>query len=141
MDIVLKLRELRNHRGLSQKEVGRLSGIGEKTVSSFETGERIDSMKLDQLHALLTVYGVTEEEFFSDQLDQRFDPTYVRVSTRLDGIVERITDLPSPVQDGVIEAIARMVDAATLALPAPATHRQPPTAPVAAMSFRHTSAA
>src|SRR4051794_6890581 len=92
MDIVLKLRELRRHRGLSQKDVGRRSGVGEKTLSSFETGERIDTMKIGQLRALLTLYDVTEEDFFSDKLDQMFDPTYVRVSTRLDEITARITD-------------------------------------------------
>ena len=46
MDIVLKLRELRRYRGLSQKDVARRSGVGEKTLSSFETGERIDTMKI-----------------------------------------------------------------------------------------------
>ena len=37
MDLVLKLREVRRLRGLSQKDVARLSGVGEKTISSFET--------------------------------------------------------------------------------------------------------
>ena len=41
MDLVLKLREIRRMRGLSQKDVARLSGVGAKTISSFETGERI----------------------------------------------------------------------------------------------------
>ncbi|MGH9443123.1 MAG: helix-turn-helix domain-containing protein, partial [Thermoanaerobaculia bacterium] len=45
MDLVLKLRELRRMRGLSQREAALSSGIGEKTLSSFETGERIISMK------------------------------------------------------------------------------------------------
>ncbi len=36
MDIVLKLRELRRLRGYSQKVVARLTGVGEKTISSFE---------------------------------------------------------------------------------------------------------
>ena len=37
MDLVLKLREIRRLRGLSQKDVAKLSGVGEKTISSFET--------------------------------------------------------------------------------------------------------
>ena len=53
MDLVLKLREVRRLRGLSQKDVARLSGVGEKTISSFETGERVGSMKLEQLRKLL----------------------------------------------------------------------------------------
>ena len=32
MDLVLKLREIRRMRGLSQKDVARLSGVGEKTI-------------------------------------------------------------------------------------------------------------
>lgn len=140
MDIVLKLRELRHHRRLSQKDVERLAGVGEKTLSSFETGERIDTMKIAQLRALLTLYGVTEEEFFSDKLDEMFDPTYVRVSTRFDEIVASITELPEHVRNELIEAIARMVDAATLATTAGARRSSPP--PVeSAMHLRHASAA
>jgi transcriptional regulator with XRE-family HTH domain len=61
MDLVLKLREIRRMRGLSQKDVARLSGVGEKTISSFETGQRIGSLKLAQLKRLLAVYGLTEQ--------------------------------------------------------------------------------
>jgi len=136
MDIVLKLRELRHHRRLSQKDVERLAGVGEKTLSSFETGERIDTMKIAQLRALLTLYGVTEEEFFSDKLDEMFDPTYVRVSTRLDEIVANITELPEHVRNQLIEAIARMVDAATIAIPSRAA-RRPPIATAAEMPLAH----
>jgi transcriptional regulator with XRE-family HTH domain len=59
MDLVLKLREIRKLRGLSQKDVARLSGVGEKTISSFETGQRIGSLKLAQLKRMLGVYGLT----------------------------------------------------------------------------------
>ena len=51
MDLVLKLREIRRLRGLSQKDVARLSGVGEKTISSFETGQRIGSLKLGAAQA------------------------------------------------------------------------------------------
>ena len=64
MDLVLKLREIRRMRNLSQKDVARLSGVGEKTISSFETGQRIGSLKLAQLNRLLKVYGLSETEFF-----------------------------------------------------------------------------
>ena len=52
MDLVLKLRELRDLRGLSQKDVARLSGVGEKTISSFETGERIGATDAELQEAL-----------------------------------------------------------------------------------------
>src|SRR4051794_6635781 len=64
LDLVLKLRELRRMSGLSQKEAALSSAVGEKTLSSFETGERITSIKLAQLLALLAVYNVTPAEFF-----------------------------------------------------------------------------
>lgn len=117
MDLVLKLRELRHLRGLSQKDVARRSGIGEKTLSSFETGERIDTMKLSQLQALLAVYNVDEEDFFSDKLDQLFDPTYVRESTRIDAIMDRMGALPERIRIGILERVELMLDTAELTLP------------------------
>lgn len=125
MDLVLKLRELRHLRGLSQKDVARRSGIGEKTLSSFETGERIDTMKLSQLQALLAVYGVTEEDFFSDTLDQLFDPTYVRESTRIDAIRDRIGALPERIRIGILERVELMLDTAELTFPTGRSARTP----------------
>ena len=74
MDLVLKLRELRRMRGLTQKDVARLSGVGEKTISSFETGDRIGSLKLAQLERLLAVYGLTEAEFFGGTVEREIAP-------------------------------------------------------------------
>jgi transcriptional regulator with XRE-family HTH domain len=74
MDLVLKLRELRRMRGLSQKDVARLSGVGAKTISSFETGDRIGSLKLVQLERLLAVYGLTKEEFFGGTIETEIAP-------------------------------------------------------------------
>jgi len=74
MDLVLKLRELRRMRGLTQKDVARLSGVGHKTISSFETGERIGSLKLAQLERLLAVYGLTETDFFGGTIEKEIAP-------------------------------------------------------------------
>ena len=74
MDLVLKLRELRRMRGLTQADVARLSGVGQKTISSFETGERIDSLKLAQLERLLAVYGLTAGEFFGGTVERQIAP-------------------------------------------------------------------
>ncbi len=74
MDLVLKLREIRRLRGLSQKDVSRLSGVGEKTISSFETGQRIGSLKLAQLKRLLKVYGLSEAEFFGGVVEKEIAP-------------------------------------------------------------------
>jgi transcriptional regulator with XRE-family HTH domain len=51
---------LRDARGsLSQHELGRRSGVHEKTISSFETGERIGAMKVSQLEKIAAACGVT----------------------------------------------------------------------------------
>ena len=91
MDLVLKLRELRRLRGLTQKDVARLSGVGHKTISSFETGERIGSLKLAQLERLLEVYGLSEAEFFGRRLEKEVAPWELdedEIATRrlLDGL-------------------------------------------------------
>jgi transcriptional regulator with XRE-family HTH domain len=67
-EIGLELQGIRRLRGLSQKQVAKLSGVGEKTISSFETGERIDGMSVRQLFALLECYGMSPMEFFGNQL-------------------------------------------------------------------------
>jgi transcriptional regulator with XRE-family HTH domain len=74
MDLVLKLREIRRLKGLSQKDAARLSGVGEKTISSFETGERVGAMKLCQLKRLLAVYEITEAEFFGGGVEKQIAP-------------------------------------------------------------------
>lgn len=70
MDTVLKLRELRRLCGLSQEKSAKLAGIGVKTLSSFETGARISSMKMVQLFSLLQVYRVTPAEFFGGKVEE-----------------------------------------------------------------------
>jgi transcriptional regulator with XRE-family HTH domain len=74
MDVTLKLRELRRMRGLTQKSVARLSGVGEKSISSFETGQQIDSLKLLHLKRLLSVYGLSESDFFNGSIERQVAP-------------------------------------------------------------------
>ncbi|HUP60723.1 MAG TPA: helix-turn-helix transcriptional regulator [Thermoanaerobaculia bacterium] len=126
MDLVLKLRELRRLRGLSQKDVGRLSGVGEKTVSSFETGDRIDAMKLSQLRKLLRVYAVTEEDFFSRKMDELFDPESLLQQTREDTLLTGLGELPPAMRNALLERFELMLQAAQLA----AASQQPRNTPV-----------
>jgi len=72
VDVVLALREVRRRSGLTQEQAARLSGIHSKSISSFETGERIGSIKLRQLLKLLRVYGMTAAEFFLWSPDEDF---------------------------------------------------------------------
>jgi transcriptional regulator with XRE-family HTH domain len=64
MDIAARLKELREDAGLSQKQLAAKSGVGEKTISSFESKRRTDTMKLGQLWKILDVLGMSFTEFF-----------------------------------------------------------------------------
>jgi transcriptional regulator with XRE-family HTH domain len=126
MDIVLKLRELRRLRELSQKDVGRLSGVGEKTLSSFESGARINTMKLSQLRRVLRVYNVTEEEFFSRKMEELFDPDALVERSREESLVVGLGELAPSMRDGLLERFELMLQAAQLA----AASQQPRNTPV-----------
>lgn len=112
MDIVLKLRELRRLRGLSQKDVARLTGVGEKTISSFETSARIGSMKLSQLSKMLSIYGFTEEQFFSRKLEELFDPDAIAERSREEQLVAGLAELPTVARNALLERFDLMLDAA-----------------------------
>ena len=112
MDLVLKLREIRRMRGLSQKDVAVLSSVGEKTISSFETGERIGSLKLAQLKRLLAVYGLTEAEFFGAAIEKEIAPWELdeeQIATAR--LLEHLRSLPSRVQCNLLAKFQLMVDA------------------------------
>jgi transcriptional regulator with XRE-family HTH domain len=130
MDIVLKLRELRRLRGLSQKDVGRLSGVGEKTLSSFESGARIDSLKISQLRRVLRVYSITEDEFFSPKMDELFDADAILERSREESLVAGLAELAPAMRDALLERFELMLQAAQLAA---ASHpmRNTPVPPVA----------
>jgi transcriptional regulator with XRE-family HTH domain len=114
MDLVLKLRELRRMKELSQKDVAERCGVGEKTISSFETGERIGSLKLSQLQKLLEVYGITAAEFFSDTIDSRIAPWDEEARGRATArrLLDDIASLPVHVQGTLLEKFRLMVDTA-----------------------------
>ncbi|MEK6371201.1 MAG: helix-turn-helix domain-containing protein [Acidobacteriota bacterium] len=140
MDVVLKLRELRRLRGLSQKDVARLSGVGEKTISSFETGDRAGSLKLSQLAKLLAIYGVTEERFFSRAIEELFDPDAISRRSREEQLVAGLLDLPADARKALLERFELMLDSA-LTVRGPASPSIRLAAPRAPARARHASAA
>ena len=114
MDVVLRLRELRRMRGLSQRDAAKLAGVGEKSISSFETGDRISSMKLSQLERLLRIYGVTLKEFFSQELDRKLAPWNVsREDEEMDAVMEDLRGLPRKQRARAVQALRRLIDAST----------------------------
>lgn len=113
MDLVLKLREIRRLRGLSQKDVARLSGVGEKTISSFETGQRIGSLKLSQLKRLLAVYGLTEADFFSGAVERKIAPWELDDEAFATArVLDRLHSLPRHAQKTMLAKFQLMLETA-----------------------------
>ena len=112
MDLVLKLREIRRMRGLSQKDVAHLSGVGEKTISSFETGHRIGSLKLSQLRRLLNAYGLSEADFFGATIEKEIAPWELdedqMATVRL---LDELHGLPKVARRRLVSKFQLMVDA------------------------------
>ena len=114
MDLVLKLREIRRLRGLSQKDVAKLSGVGEKTISSFETGQRIGSLKLAQLKKLLSVYGLSESEFFGCSVERQIAPWELdEEESAAQRLVDDLRGLPKQVQKKMIDKFQLMLETAS----------------------------
>ncbi len=114
MDLVLKLRYARRIRGLSQKDVAEISGIGQKTISSFETGQRIGSLKLSQLRKLLSVYGMSEREFFGGTIEQQIAPWEIREEDAVtDRLLGDLRTLPKKVQSSLLRKFQTMLDSAS----------------------------
>ncbi|HXI12031.1 MAG TPA: helix-turn-helix transcriptional regulator [Thermoanaerobaculia bacterium] len=109
MDIVLKLRELRTRAQLHQSDVAGRSGLGVKTISSFESGSRISTMKVSQLERILAVYGVTLAQFFSRSLEHDLAP-WETVGDPLDEIALRIESLPPPMREIAVARITGLLD-------------------------------
>lgn len=114
MDLVLKLREIRRLRGLSQKDVARLSGVGEKTISSFETGQRIGSLKISQLKKLLSVYGLSEAEFFGGSVERQIAPWELdEDECAAQRLVDDLRVLPKPLQKTMLGKFQLMLETAS----------------------------
>jgi transcriptional regulator with XRE-family HTH domain len=114
MDIVLKLRELRRLRGLSQKQLAARSGIGEKTLSSFETGERLTSMKVVQLFAILKAYDLTPAEFFGGRVEAAIFAEFEKLDATELEIVRELRLLPEPLRSRAAERVLALIDGASL---------------------------
>lgn len=119
IDLVLKLREVRRMRGLSQRDVARLSGVGVKTISSFETGDRIGSLKLAQLERLLAAYGLTAAEFFGRNIEVEIAPWELdegQIATAR--LLDDLRALPPPVQRTLLDKFQLMIERSWRCAPA-----------------------
>lgn len=58
------LRRLREQRFLTQFQASERCGVQHKTLASYESGARIERMKVVELMAILAAYGITISQFF-----------------------------------------------------------------------------
>lgn len=65
VDVADRLYRARKNAGYTQKTAALHSGVGKKSISSFETRDRISTLKIGQLAKLLRTYGLTLRVFFS----------------------------------------------------------------------------
>ena len=112
MDIVLKLRELRRLSGLSQEDVAEKAGVGVKTLSSFESGARVQSMKLLQLVQILQVYGVTPAEFFGGKVEETIFGELERLNAKELSLVRELRSLCEMSRVRLEETFLTMIGAA-----------------------------
>jgi transcriptional regulator with XRE-family HTH domain len=120
IDLVLKLREVRRMRGLSQTDVARISGVGVKTISSFETGDRIGSLKLAQLERLLAAYGLTAAEFFGRSIETEIAPWESDENQSATArLLDELSALPAPVQRSLLDKFQLMIERSWRCAPTP----------------------
>lgn len=114
MDLVLKLRELRRVRGLTQEEAARRAHVGMKTLSSFESGARIGSMKLSQLMRLLDAYGLAPATFFDDEMfDQMVAPLVSpEIRDAEEEILAEVRSLPAALRERLLSCFRIVLDTA-----------------------------
>jgi len=110
MDIVLKLRELRRINGFSQEEVALSSGVHVKTLSSFESGARIDSMKVSQFLAILAVYHMTPAEFFGGGVEKAVFAESERLTATEMQLLRGLRLLPDVVRPRLEAKFFAMID-------------------------------
>lgn len=118
MDVVLKLRELRRLRGYTQDEAAEKAGMGVKTLSSFETGARITSIKVVQLFSMLAAYDVTPAEFFGGAVEHAIFDELERLSPAQGNLIAALRRLPEEARVRLEARLLEQVEAAIVAQPA-----------------------
>lgn len=83
-NLPVRLRLMRLGIGWNQEELAHHSGVGVKSISSFENGSRIYSLKVDQLVKLATACGYDLCQLLSDPLE-----SFGVSAAVLQGIIER----------------------------------------------------
>lgn len=72
-DLALRLREARIRAGLTQADVARISGLGDKSISAWET-HREQSIKFRDVERYARACGITVVELLTFDLNEEVIP-------------------------------------------------------------------
>ncbi|MBP0018938.1 MAG: helix-turn-helix transcriptional regulator [Cyanobacteria bacterium SBLK] len=61
----MDMRQLRENQGLRTVDVASKVDVAESTVRNWEYGKTIPRLRIDQIDALLKLYGCTFDELFA----------------------------------------------------------------------------
>lgn len=108
LEIALRLQECRRKVGMTQRAAGEASGVGCKTISVYECNRRAGRVKIEHLIALLDVYGVGFDEFFSVKT---LDDAYVQTlgGERVANLIRRVGALREPWRESALRAFDRLI--------------------------------
>ena len=95
----IRIAQLRKEQGLTQTQLGKLIGISQQHVASYEVGRRRVALAL--LPALARTLGVSMEELVGEEIK----PTKRGPIPKLQRQLERITQLPKGKQRFVMEML------------------------------------
>ena len=75
MDIGKRIKKIRSDKGLTQKQLAKIAGIGEMTISQYERGVR--QPKVEQLQRIVNVLGISMNQLLTDSAEN-FAPKKLR---------------------------------------------------------------
>jgi transcriptional regulator with XRE-family HTH domain len=110
MSIASRLKDVRKGAGLSEKELARLSGVHEKTISSYESGRRIGRMKIEHLVKMLAVIGMSLPVFFMSVDEERETVAMNAEDGPAFRFFDRFMALPEDTQRALLPAFHLLTD-------------------------------
>ena len=75
MDIGKRIKKIRSDKGLTQKQLAKIAGVGEMTISQYERGVR--QPKVEQLQRIVNVLGISMNQLLTDS-EESFTPKKLR---------------------------------------------------------------
>ena len=104
-----RMREIRRERGLTMKELGKLVGMGESTISLYETGKH--DPDIDTLNRIADALSVTVDELLGRPVQTDDDIWELRDRLRSDPDMRVLFDAATKAKPEHLKAAAAMLKA------------------------------